>query len=165
MGLFDKAKDMAKKTLSEAAYSVGDSMADSPRGKHEAAKPSKKVWKEPWLLIDAIKAFPTVSVGAVDYFPQSRVKKLDPFKKMQFKMLKPTKKLVPDDWDIDPGTLVVVSPDGDAIGLMDAGKVEAYGFKSSKLYYGYVMPPVKDYYEGIEIEDHYSVEIFTDRMP
>lgn len=119
-----------------------------------------KVWKEPYLLIQALDALDTITPETYIYF-QDNLATVEPFRKMKFKLRKQTSRTVPDGWEIEKGGVVVLTEDGLMVGKLPPEKVEKYGLSTSRVYYGYVLPPVVDYYDGYHINDRFVPNIFV----
>lgn len=125
---------------------------------------AKRTWKEPYLLIAALRHLESVSVKGDVYF-QDELEKIEPFKILQFTLRKPTRNVLPEGWSVDDGSLAVLSPDRSFIGTVSPGNVEYYELKPGRTYYGYVIPPTVDLYDGFAINDNYRVNIFVGQPP
>lgn len=117
----------------------------------------------PVLFIDALRHCGAVEITGVIYY-QDVISKIDPFRTQQFKLLKANKKNTPNGVVLDDGTLLVFH-DGEIVGHISPWSIEKNGFKSAKLYYGYVMPPCVDKYEGFPINGEYTVMLFPNGIP
>lgn len=113
-----------------------------------------KIWKEPYLLIQALDALDTITPETYIYF-QDNLATVEPFRKVKFRLRKQTSRTVPDGWEVEAGGVVVLTEDGLMVGKLPPEKVSEHGLSTSRTYYGYVMPPVVDYYDGYHINDNY----------